>query len=184
MIISNVIYNFMQTGVMHQKQRLVTSLCISLFMGTFFILNVSLASASQPLPVPRFVTIKSDEANARTGPSVRSPIRWVYTKEGFPIEITAEFKNWRRVEDINGDIGWMHQSLLSGRRNGIVKGKNPMKMYKNHTTDSRVVAHIEPKTIVRLNECDQKWCEVSASGYTGWMQKKFLWGVYADEVMD
>ncbi|HTQ84456.1 MAG TPA: SH3 domain-containing protein, partial [Pseudolabrys sp.] len=49
------------------------------------------------LPVPRFVSLKSDRVNVRSGPNKDQEVRWVYTRAGMPVEITAEFENWRRI---------------------------------------------------------------------------------------
>src|SRR6266436_4186868 len=68
------------------------------------------------LPVPRYVSLKSDHVNVRAGPTKDNDVAWVYTRSGLPVEITAEFENWRRVRDSEGAEGWVYHSLLSGRR--------------------------------------------------------------------
>src|SRR5437868_1539046 len=75
------------------------------------------------LPIPRFVSLKSDRVNARAGPTKDQEVRWVYTHAGMPVEITAEFENWRRIRDWEGAEGWVYHSLLSGRRMGVVVPK-------------------------------------------------------------
>ena len=68
------------------------------------------------LPVPRFVSLRSAEVNVRTGPGTRYPVEWVFVKRDIPVEITAEFDTWRRIRDWEGTEGWVHQSMLSGKR--------------------------------------------------------------------
>lgn len=145
------------------------------------------STAQASLPVPRFVTLKSNEANARTGPSTQSPVKWVYTQKGLPMEITAEFDQWRRVQDITGEVGWMHQSLLSGRRNAITHtaDKSNVTLYDdNDATSADTIAFIEPSTMVTIDECDEKWCYIFVSDYAGWVDKTQLWGVYKEEIID
>ena len=72
------------------------------------------------LPVPRFVSLKSDRVNVRSGPNKDQDVRWVYTRAGMPVEITAEFENWRRIRDWEGAEGWVYHSLLSGKRSAVV----------------------------------------------------------------
>ena len=72
------------------------------------------------LPVPRFVSLKADRINVRSGPSRDQDVQWVYTRAGMPVEITAEFENWRRIRDWQGAEGWVYHSLLSGKRTGVV----------------------------------------------------------------
>jgi len=66
--------------------------------------------SKEKLPIPRFVTIKFDEVNVRTGPVIDCPIEWVFIRKGEPVEIIAEYEQWRKVRDINGEGGWVHAS--------------------------------------------------------------------------
>ena len=74
--------------------------------------------------MPRYVSLKSDHVNVRAGPTKDNDVAWVYTRSGLPVEITAEFENWRRVRDSEGAEGWVYHSLLSGRRTAVVTMKN------------------------------------------------------------
>ena len=74
------------------------------------------ATNSSGLPVPRYVSLKSDHVNVRAGPTKDNDVAWVYTRSGLPVEITAEFENWRRVRDSEGSEGWVYHSLLSALR--------------------------------------------------------------------
>ena len=76
------------------------------------------------LPVPRFVSLKADKVNMHIGPAKTYEVRWVYQRAGLPVEITAEFENWRRIRDSDGAEGWVYHSLLSGRRTGVVTAKS------------------------------------------------------------
>jgi SH3-like domain-containing protein len=83
--------------------------------------DIAIATGSvSGLPVPRFVSLKSDRVNVRSGPNKDQDVRWVYTHAGMPVEITAEFENWRRIRDWEGAEGWVYHSLLSGRRSAVV----------------------------------------------------------------
>src|SRR5262245_37242621 len=68
------------------------------------------------LPLPRFASLRSDEANVRSGPGTRYPIDWVFRRKGMPVEIVAEYENYRKIRDWQGASGWVHQSLLTGKR--------------------------------------------------------------------
>src|ERR1700750_558216 len=82
------------------------------------------AVSSSGLPVPRYVSLKSDHVNVRAGPTKDNDVAWVFTRAGLPVEITAEFENWRRVRDSEGAEGWVYHSLLSGRRTAVVTMKH------------------------------------------------------------
>lgn len=72
------------------------------------------------LPVPRFVSLKSDRVNVRIGPSREHDIAWTFVQSGLPVEIVGEFENWRRIRDWEGKQGWVFRSLLSSRRTALV----------------------------------------------------------------
>jgi len=76
----------------------------------------SSAFRSTELPLPRFVSLRSDKVFMRFGPGKQYPIKWVYERKWLPVEIILEFDTWRKIRDHAGEEGWVHQSLLSDRR--------------------------------------------------------------------
>ena len=135
------------------------------------------------LPLPRFVSLKSTEANVRRGPSRTHRIDWVFTRKDLPVEITAEFGHWRCIRDRDGQGGWIHYSLLSGFRTVIVETEM-LDLHARPGPDHPVVARLEAGVIAELGDCDPGWCRVSAGGYKGWAPKSALWGVLPDEIRD
>ena len=136
------------------------------------------------LPVPRYVGLKSDHVNVRAGPTKDNDVAWVYTRAGLPVEITAEFENWRRVRDSEGAEGWVYHSLLSGRRTAVVTMKNKDELapiYDRADPDSAVAAKLQAGVVTTVKKCTTSWCHVSGNGFDGWIQQERLWGVYADE---
>ena len=135
------------------------------------------------LPLPRFVSLKATEGNARRGPSLSHRIDWVFVRRDMPLEITGEYGHWRRVRDRDGAGGWMHYSLLSGVRTVILT--EPMTELRMRPEDGAPVsAQAESGVVARLGECLPDWCRVEAGGRGGWVRKSALWGVGADEVRD
>lgn len=143
------------------------------------------ARAAEETPsqsVPRFVSLKSEEVNLRTGPGQRYPIEWVYRRAGYPVEIVAQFDVWRQIRDADGTVGWVHQSLLSGRRSALVTGGvRTLRAEPKSSADG--VALAEPGVMLDLVLCQGDWCEVSARGYSGWLRRNEIWGVYPDETL-
>jgi SH3-like domain-containing protein len=136
------------------------------------------------LPVPRYVSLKSDHVNVRIGPTKDNDVAWVYTRAGLPVEVTAEFENWRRVRDSEGAEGWVYHSLLSGRRTAVIimKDKGELAaLYETASTGSPVTARLQAGVVAQVKHCDIKWCRIIGSGFDGWIEKPQLWGVYADE---
>jgi SH3-like domain-containing protein len=137
-------------------------------------------NAGPQLPVPRFVTLSVDEVNVRTGPALKYPIKFIIRKDGLPVEIVREFDVWRQIRDIDGDGGWVHKSMLSGKRAVIIKGKT-QPLLKKPDDGAKPVVKLEPGVIASLGKCKGAWCPLKVQSYNGWMKRDALWGVYADE---
>lgn len=135
------------------------------------------------LPLPRYVSLKGNEGNARRGPSLSHRIDWVFRHAGMPLRVTAEFGQWRRVEDQDGAGGWVHYSLLSGVRTAIVQ-KDMLDLMAKPENRANVVARAEAGALVRLHECNIDWCRVSGGGEKGWVPKSTIWGADPDEIRD
>ena len=135
------------------------------------------------LPLPRFVTLRSEEANARTGPGTQYPIEWRFTRRGLPVEIIAQFSHWRKIRDWQGAEGWVHQSLVSGRRAVVVTGIARV-LRRHGSDDSEPVAQVEAGVIGRLLECDHGWCRIEMQSYRGWLKRTEFWGVYPGEKVE
>lgn len=137
------------------------------------------------LPLPRFVSLRASEVNLRTGPGVQYPVEWVYQRQNLPMEIVAEFGTWRKVRDWQGTQGWVHQSMLAGRRNLVVTGAERT-LRARSDIKSPAVARIEPGAIGQLLLCagESNWCRVAFSGYQGWLRRVEFWGIYRDEMVE
>lgn len=136
---------------------------------------------STPYPVPRFVSMGSGEAFVRTGPGKKYPVKWTLKKKSLPVEIILEFENWRKIRDHEGGEGWVHSSLVSGRRTAFVTGEDLVDLYSKSKESSRIVVKMEPGAIVNIDSCDGLWCKVKAAGYKGYIRQPRLWGVYDNE---
>ena len=139
------------------------------------------------LPVPRYVSLKSDHVNVRAGPTKDNDVAWVYTRSGLPVEITAEFENWRRVRDSEGAEGWVYHSLLSGRRTAVITMKTKEELaslYDRADAASEVVARLQAGVVALVKTCAARWCRVTGTGFDGWIEQQRLWGVYADEKLE
>jgi SH3-like domain-containing protein len=133
------------------------------------------------LPIPRFVSLKGNEGNARRGPGLTHRIDWVFTREGMPLKITAEYEHWRRVEDADGAGGWIHYSLLSGVRSVLIM-QDMAQAFSQPDAQADVLFQSELGVIGKLVQCLPNWCRVSVDGEKGWVSKDALWGVTPAEI--
>lgn len=141
------------------------------------------------LPLPRYVSLKSDKVNLRSGPGLEYPTTWVYRRAGLPLEVFDEYQNWRHVRDSEGTEGWIYSSLLSGRRTALVLPWERQKaetrasapVFASTSNRSRKLAIIEAGVIADIHGCNGRWCEVSIGQHSGYLEQEKLWGVYPNE---
>ncbi len=143
--------------------------------------------ATSGLPVPRFVSLKTDRVNVRGGPDKDHDVAWIYTRVGWPVEITAEFENWRRIRDSDGTEGWVYHSLLSGKRMAAVQLKSKTDLAALHAkpdAQSPVTAQLQSGVLGSIKHCNGTWCQLAGDGFDGWIEQNRLWGVYPDEKIE
>lgn len=139
------------------------------------------------LPIPRFVSLKAQNARMRIGPSLDYGVKWLYSAPGLPMEIIEEYGNWREVRDCDGISGWMHRSLLSGQRAAVIgpwKTK-PVELYQGSRVSSDIAALLAARVRVRINACKGNLCNVSVPKHklSGFVDRSNLWGVYPSETI-
>lgn len=144
------------------------------------------AGASSGLPVPRFVSLKADRVNVRAGPTKDHDVAWIFTRSGLPVEVTAEFDNWRRIRDWEGAEGWVYHSLLSGRRTAMAmpppRDRNALlPLRQSGDPAASVVAKLEPGVVGTVRQCTGGWCRFSGPNFDGWIEQVRLFGVYPNE---
>ena len=142
------------------------------------------AGPASGLPVPRYVSLKVDKVNVRKGPSREHEVNWVFTRAGLPVEITAEFENWRRIRDAEGSEGWVFHSMLSGRRTALIspwsKGQT-FALHERPDLAAPVSAQLQPGVLGTVRGCNGRWCRIFGDGFDGFIEQERLWGVYPNE---
>ena len=146
------------------------------------------------LPIPRFVSFKAKSTNVRSGPSNQHPVKWVYHRKGYPVKVVAEFEHWRKINDIDGEDGWVHEAMLSGVRyvvviknvvGGIMAAKQPASelfLFRKASVDSPALARMQIGSVCALKECKVEWCKVNCQNHVGWVLKENVWGVGSSDV--
>jgi SH3-like domain-containing protein len=160
-----------------------------IFAGAMLLLLAAAAPAAVAadddtgLKVPRFVSLRSEKVNLRSGPGQQYPIEWVLTKRDMPVEIIAQFEHWRRIREWDGTVGWVQEHMVAGKRYVVVDKGGAHLLYRQPDAASGVVARAEPGVVARLAECRGAWCRVDAGDAAGWFKRGEIWGVYPDETV-
>lgn len=174
-------------------RRLISTLALGAVTATVGMTGGAVAQEPQAgatgLPLPRFVSLKSDRVNLRKGPGTDYPTVWVFRRAGLPLEVVKEFESWRQVRDAEGATGWILQTMLSSRRTALVmpwdvKPDRPAPIVELKADDSAgspVVASIEAGVIANIRSCDGRWCLVTIGDFRGYLEQAKLWGVYPGE---
>jgi SH3-like domain-containing protein len=180
--------------------RLVLMLVVALGAPAFSVSpllaqNAQVGAASG-LPLPRFVSMRNAPTNVRVGPGTNYDIAFTFLRPGIPVEITAEFDTWRRIRDVEGDEGWVHQNLVIGDRTALVapwQAEGPIALRVAAGPNSAVRAWLSPKMLVSVRACTGTACEIRlnhtgpdghAASYQGFVAQDALWGVYEGEIFD
>jgi SH3-like domain-containing protein len=166
--------------------RLVMAIVFFAWCGGECALAEQKGSASG-LPIPRYVSLKSDRVNLREGPSKDHRTTWVFQRAGLPVEITGEFEIWRKVRDSEGAEGWVLHSLLSGRRTVLIapwkKGVDSI-LFNKASNKAAPVAKLQPNVIASVRGCDGTWCRITGEGFDGYISQSDVWGVYPNEKIE
>jgi SH3-like domain-containing protein len=129
-------------------------------------------------PVPRFVSLRYAKVNGRAGPDLSYPVRWVYGRRGLPVRVTAETEEWRRIEDPQGGVVWVHRRTLDGRRTAMVRPMQSLQssLRRKPASDARVSALLASGVIVDIEDARPGWRKVRVGTHRGWTPAGDLWG--------
>ena len=138
------------------------------------------------LTIPRFVSLRSNHINARSGPGARYPIEWVYMQKSAPVEIIAEFELWRKIKDWQGSESWVHKSMLSGKRSVKVIPPGENNVYAKDDFKAKIIAKVEDEVVGEIEKCpvNNSFCKIKFASITGWVPRQNLYGIYPEEIID
>lgn len=138
------------------------------------------------LTIPRFVSLRSNHINARSGPGARYPIEWVYMQKSAPVEIIAEFELWRKIKDWQGSESWVHKSMFSGKRSVKVITPGENNVYAKDDFKAKIIAKVEDEVVGEIEKCpvNNSFCKIKFASITGWVPRQNLYGIYPEEIID
>ena len=151
------------------------------FAAATAILSFAPAEALSPtlgtdsnLPVPRFVSLRTEGANGRHGPGLEHRVDWIYERAGLPLQVTGESGPWRRVRDPDGAEVWMHAQNLDQRRTVYITQAAALR--REAREGGAPVAYLAAGVIGAVTACQGAWRRVAVGGRVGWVENADLWG--------
>ena len=143
-------------------------LIINLFLLSFFLTN-SYSDNNM------YMSLKNKKVNVRYGPGLDYPIKFVFNKKNYPVEIIDEKENFRKILDFKKNSGWIHKSQLKKSSSFITL--DTVILFSDSTKFSRPIAKIESGRLLNKKKCNLNWCRVETGEYKGWVLKENLWGL-------
>jgi SH3-like domain-containing protein len=149
-----------------------------------FALVLAFAVFALPAEAAHYASLRSDKVFLREGPTFKHPVLFVYRRRDYPVEVLASYETWRRVRDADGTVGWMSATMLSDVRTVLIVGKGHAPLLAAPYAAAPKRAEAEPGVVAKLKACKPQFCEIAASGLTGWIDRSRIWGVGAGEVFE
>ena len=128
------------------------------------------------LPVPRYVSLKFGEVNARGGPGDDYKLLWTYRAQGLPLQVIAETADWRRVCDPEGAMAWVHQRTVDTRRTVMRTRAQSLEMRRSPSAEAPLSARLAGGAVAALDQCRDGWCQISVGRTRGWIPQGEVWG--------
>ena len=103
-----------------------------------------------------------------------------------PVEIIAEFEDWRQIKDWQGSKTWVHRSMLTGRRSVKVITPGENNIYAKADYNSNVIAKVEDEVVGDVVKCPNTspFCQIKFDRIIGWMPRQNLYGIYPEEIIE
>jgi len=157
--------------------KLVLSLFLAMFCSEAFASVIELSPAET-----RFVAMRADKVNARSGPNTRYPIEWIYQQQNYPVEIIAEYEQWRKIRDYDGSVTWVKKNFLTNTRYALIIEPGENNIYAKDSLNANVVAKAENGVIAKIKRCNQTFCYlIFPNDIEGWMPRNNLYGIKKGE---
>jgi SH3-like domain-containing protein len=128
------------------------------------------------LPVPRYVSLKFNVVNARSGPGDDHRLLWVYHVRGLPVQVVAENNEWRRICDPDGSLSWVHERTTDGHRTVMRTQSGPATIRDRPRQDAAVTAYLASRALAAVDRCAKGWCKVHVGATSGWIAASDVWG--------
>ena len=140
---------------------------IIIFCFFFHFLSITFAEDN-------FFSLKKNKVNVRYGPSIQSPVKFIYKKINLPVKQIDKKENWRRVIDFKNNSGWIHWSQLKPA-NSIIPLKDKI-LFNKPSNFSKPLAKILKGRVLVIQKCLNNWCKVKTGKFDGWVKTDNIWG--------
>lgn len=140
-------------------------------IGIFVVVAAMLAASGA---AAERLAIVTDIANIRSGPGTEHDILWQVYKH-YPIDVIERQGAWLRFRDFEGDIGWIHNSLVDKVATVITRAPK-CNVRSGPGTGHEVAFTVVDGISFQLLKRKGAWLHVQhADGDRGWIHRSLVW---------
>ncbi len=120
--------------------------------------------------------IKAPDANLRSGPGTKyKKTWWVY--KNMPFQKISKKGNWYKVKDVDGDIHWVFENLVTEKTKCAVVKVNKANVRCGPSEKSTAFGRAQKYDSYKVLRRKGRWIKVESNEYryTGWIFRNLLW---------
>ncbi len=127
-----------------------------------------------PVVAAERLAVKAAIANLRSGPGSKYEVLWQVEKF-HPLLIIEKKKNWYKIKDFEGDMAWIHRSLL-GKINGVITTKTKCNVRSKPDKKGKILFTVERGVPFKVLKRNGNWVRIEhADGEIGWIYNRLVW---------
>lgn len=129
-----------------------------------------------PAGAQELVSVRNAKVNLRAGPGTGSEVLWKLT-QGYPLQVLETKGDWLRVQDFEGDAGWVSRGVTTDTPHHVVKAKH-LNLRAGPGTGHPVVGSASYGDVLRTERRQGDWVLVRHPNgpATAWAAAHLLWG--------
>ena len=153
-------------------------------LASVMLLSIAATSHAEGKKPPYWASIASGQAMMRTGPGRNYPGIWLYQRRDLPVKVVQVYETWRKIEDPDGQRGWMLVTMLSDKRSAIIRPGAARDLRNKPDPASHVAYKAEPGVVGKIEQCREGWCKITIDKRKAYVSQADIWGLNPDEVVD
>ena len=127
-----------------------------------------------PVAAAERMAVKSAVANLRSGPGSKYEVLWQVEKF-HPVLVIEKKKDWYKIKDFEGDMAWIHSSLL-GNINGVITTKTKCNVRSSPDKTGKILFTVERGVPFKVLKRSGNWIRIEhADGEIGWIYNSLVW---------
>jgi SH3-like domain-containing protein len=120
------------------------------------------------------MAVSAPTANIRNGPGTNFDIVW-QVEQYYPVTVLEKKDNWYKIQDFEGDVGWLSSSLLDKTPTIIVKNENA-NVRSGSGTDFPVAFRVNKGVPFKSLQTKGDWINIRhVDGDEGWVHRSLVW---------